>query len=75
MKFCLEIGFEYAQTELRMQLHLKVKLLNDRSLKPFFVLLMQYYCVCTYIYFPLNLRIPDSSEIVLTAVLWSSIVN
>lgn len=29
------IGFEYAQTELRMQTHLEVKLLNDRFLNPF----------------------------------------
>lgn len=72
MTFWMEPAFGYAQTELRMQTHLEVQLLNYRFLILFgnTVLLMCMLC------FHLSVTIPDGGfEIVLTAILQSRIVN
>lgn len=65
-------GFEYMQTKLQVQTHSEVKLLNDRFFYLVKVILLMY--MCTF-FFQLILGIAGSFEIVLTAILWSSVVN
>lgn len=74
MKFLMGTCFEYVQTKLRVQTHSEVKLLNDR----YFFLFGEGNTINVYVYiffFQLILGIAGSFEIVLTAILWSSVVN